>query len=253
VRALPISIDVQAFEEAATVANADEQMARIRARYAPGGGRIGIGVDRIDYSKGLEEKLTALDMLWERHPELREEFTYVQVAVPSRSGIDTYDWLQEKVERMVWSINDRHGTPVWRPVHLIRRPVTAERLALMYRASALCIVSSLQDGMNLVAKEYVASQPPGAAGVLVLSRFAGAAEELEGSVEVNPFDPEEFASRIRDALSFGEDERRTRNESLRASLRTIYDWMVETFRVWGASTHGAPAPLSDADRWKRFR
>jgi trehalose-6-phosphate synthase len=89
---------------------------------------------------------------------LRERFTYVQIAVPSRTGIDAYDWLNEKLERMVWSINDRFGTASWRPVHLLKESLPAERLALYYRAADLCIVSSLQDGMNLVAKEFVAAQ-----------------------------------------------------------------------------------------------
>src|SRR5690606_27525631 len=109
-----------------------------------------------------------------------EAFTYVQIAVPSRTGIDAYDWLSETVERMVWSINDRWGTEDWRPVHLIKESLPPERLALYYRAADACVVSSLQDGMNLVAKEYVACQGREGEGVLVLSRFAGAVEELDG-------------------------------------------------------------------------
>jgi trehalose 6-phosphate synthase/phosphatase len=120
VRAFPISIDVEAFRRAALQPGADERIKRLRARYAPEGALLGLGVDRIDYSKGLEEKLKALDLLFDMHPEFRERFTYVQVAVPSRTGIDSYDWLNEKLERGVWAINDRYGTDGWQPVHLSR-------------------------------------------------------------------------------------------------------------------------------------
>ena len=253
VRALPISIDVDAVERAAMADDASQRAARIRARYAPASGQLGLGVDRVDYSKGLEEKLAALDQLWERYPEFRERFTYLQVAVPSRTRIEAYDWLNDRVARMVQVINDRHGTDSWRPVRMITESLPMERLAVMYRAADLCIVSSLQDGMNLVAKEFVACRAPDSPGVLVLSKFAGAAEELEGSIEVNPFDTEDLSARIREALLLPDDERRARLERLRGSLRTIYDWMAETFEVWGAVARGGVPPLSDADRWRRTR
>jgi trehalose-6-phosphate synthase len=253
VRAFPISIDIEAFAAAGRVAGADTQIARLRARYAPRGGQLGIGVDRIDYSKGLEEKLKALELLWEENPNFRERFSYVQVAVPSRTGIEAYDWLNEKIERMVWGINDRYGTGEWRPVHLLKESLPAERLALLYRAADVCVIASLQDGMNLVAKEFIASQAEGGAGVLVLSKFAGAAEELEGQLEVNPFDPEGFAGTVRDALLMPDAERRERLARMRAPMRSIYDWMAETFEVWGAVARGEPAPLSEADRWARLR
>jgi trehalose 6-phosphate synthase/phosphatase len=253
VRAMPISIDVDAYRAAASPPGVEARLARIRARYAPQGGQLGIGVDRIDYSKGLEEKFTALDMLWDRYPELRETFTYMQVGVPSRTGIEAYDWLREKLGRMVWSINDRYGTAAWRPVHLIEESLPMERLAPLYRAADLCVVSSLQDGMNLVAKEFVACQVDDPGGVLLLSRFAGAVEELSGCIEVNPYDPETFAEAIRDALALSDDERRERLQRLDASLRNIYDWMAETFVGWGAVIRDGEAPLTAADRWNRFR
>jgi trehalose 6-phosphate synthase/phosphatase len=253
VRAFPISIDVEAFAQAAAVAGAETQLQRLRTRYAPHGGQLGVGVDRIDYSKGLEEKLRALDILWEQYPEFRERFTYVQIAVPSRTGIEAYDWLNEKLERLVWSINDRYGTGSWRPVHLIKESLPAERLALLYRAADVCVISSLQDGMNLVAKEFVACQSADPAGVLVLSKFAGAAEELDGAIEINPFDPEDFARLLRDALLLPEGERRARLARMAGSMRSIFDWMAEIFDVWGAVARGEDAPLSNADRWRRLR
>lgn len=253
VRSFPISIDVDAFRAAADAPNAAARVERIRRRYAPAGGLLGLGVDRIDYSKGLEEKLKALSLLFETYPDLRERFSYVQIAVPSRTGIDTYDWLNEKLERAVWSMNDRFGTGAWQPVHLVRESLEMDRLALYYRAADVCVVSSLQDGMNLVAKEYVACQLDEPGGVLVLSKFAGAAEELDGAFEINPFDPEATAERLHAALLMQPQERAERAARLRGSLRTIYDWMAEVFGVWGSVVRGGDVPLSAADHWSRTR
>jgi len=253
VRAFPISIDVAAMQAAATIPSAEARLVRLRERFVRPGTQLGIGVDRIDYSKGLEEKLKALDLMWETRPDLRERLTYVQIAAPSRTGIDAYDWLSEKLERMVWSINDRHGTQDWRPVYLLKEAVPAERLALYYRAADLAVVSSLQDGMNLVAKEFVACQLDDPGGVLVLSKFAGAAAELDGAIEVNPFDPEAFAHSIAEAILLEPGERRERLKRLHGTLRTIYDWMVEVFEVWSAAAAGGEVPLAEADSWRRTR
>ena len=248
VRALPISIDVEEFERAAAPPDAHIRLKRIQNRFAPNGERIGIGVDRVDYSKGLEEKLKALDLLWERSPEWRERFTFVQVAVPTRTHIDAYDRLNEKIEQMVAAINERFGTQTWTPIQLLQESLPAERLALMYRLADVCIVSSLQDGMNLVAKEYVASQIDNN-GILLLSKFAGAIEELEGCVPMNPYDPESSADLIRIALEMRVAERRARMQQLRASLGGIYDWLQESFELWGAAARGEDVPLSRADQW----
>ena len=231
--AFPISIDVEQFRAAATAPGAEAAMERLRARYAPGGGMVGVGVDRMDYSKGIPEKLKALELLWDRCPELRGRFTFVQVAVPSRSDIAAYDELSQKVDRQVWRISERFGTVEWRPVHLLKQSLPAERLAVLYRMAEVCIVSSLQDGMNLVAKEFVASQTD-ARGVLVLSRFAGAAEEMEGAVLVNPYDPESCALQIRGALLLPPDERARAMRRMQEGMASIYDWMGSYFSAWGA-------------------
>lgn len=244
VRAFPISIDVGAFQEAASVPGTEGRVTKLRERYVRDEGQLGVGVDRMDYSKGLPEKLKALDLLWERYPEFRERFTFVQVAVPSRTDIEAYDDLTHKVERLTWEINDRYGTAEWRPIHLIKRSLSTDGLAPLYRAADVCIVSSLQDGMNLVAKEFVACQDQDDPGVLLLSRFTGAFEELTGSVEVNPYDPEEFARRIRDALTMPHSERVSRLQEMRQGLRTIYDWMADIFEVWGALHRAGPIPLT---------
>jgi trehalose 6-phosphate synthase/phosphatase len=244
-RSFPISIDIDAFASAAIAPDAEASVARLRERYAPPGGQLGIGVDRMDYSKGLPEKLKALDLLWERYPEYRGAFTFVQVAVPSRTDIEAYDELSRKVERLVWEINDRYGTPDWRPVHLIKQALPAERLAILYRAADLCVISSLRDGMNLVAKEFVTSQADGR-GVLLLSSFAGAAEEMTEALQVNPYDPEDFARVMRDALALPQEERAARIRGLRVGLRSIYDWMADIFDEWGSIRGGAPLSESVA-------
>ena len=237
----PISIDVDQFRDAATVPGVEEQMARLRARYAPKGGAIGIGVDRLDYSKGLPEKFKALEFLWDRYPEYRERFTFIQVAVPSRSDIEAYDDLAQKVDAQVREVNERFGTPEWRPIHLVKQSLPAERLAILYRLADVCIISSLQDGMNLVAKEYVASQVD-RNGVLLLSEFAGAAEEMaDGGVLINPYDPEGCALKLRDALTLPADERAAAMGRLQASMGTIYDWMSALFTRWGEVTAEADA------------
>jgi alpha,alpha-trehalose-phosphate synthase [UDP-forming] len=239
VGAFPISIDVEQFRAAASVPEAPEAMARIRERYAPGGGAIGVGVDRLDYSKGLPEKFKALEFLWDRYPEFRKRFTFIQVAVPSRSDIEAYDDLSQKVDRQVREINERFGTGEWRPIHLVKQSLPVERLAILYRLADVCIVSSLQDGMNLVAKEYLASQVD-RRGVLLLSEFAGAAEELAEATLINPYDPEGSALRIRDALTLPADERAACMERLQGSLGSIYDWMGDLFAAWGAVAASRP-------------
>ncbi len=248
VRALPISIDIDEYRRAATVPDAQARMNRLRRRFAPNGERLGIGVDRMDYSKGLEEKLKALDFLWDRHPEWRQQLTFVQIAVPSRTDIEAYDRLSDKVSRMAWAINERYGTEKWTPVHLITESIPSERLALLYRTADVCVISSLQDGMNLVAKEFVTSQVD-KTGVLLLSKFAGAIEEMEGSVAINPYDPEDLSELIHRALYMPAEERRARLTELQLSMRSIYDWLDETFALWGAAARKEEVPFSVADNW----
>lgn len=242
--AFPISIDVEAFRSAAMAEGVEEQIERLRERYAPHADLIGVGIDRLDYSKGLPEKFKALEFLWERYPEFRERFTFIQVAVPSRTDIEAYDELNQKVDRQVWEINDRFGTEDWRPIHLLKQSFPPERLAILYRMADLCIVSSLQDGMNLVAKEYVASQVDDQ-GVLLLSAFTGSAEEMKSATLINPYDPEDFALAIRDALTRPLDQRKQQMRELQGSVRTIYDWMRDVFVEWGRVAGKARKPSAE--------
>lgn len=227
----PISIDVAAYEAMARSRSGERQANELRARHArpsPDGGdcQLGVSVDRVDYTKGIPERLRALDFLWTNAPELRGRLTFIFVAIPSRSELEPYRALSEEVAASVESINERFGTDEWTPIIFVNESMDAERLAGVYRAADLCLVSSLQDGMNLVAKEFIACQVD-ERGVLVLSRFAGAAEEIEGAVLINPFNVDGFAAGIRTALEMPPEERRRRMHAMRAQLRdaTIFGWL----------------------------
>ncbi|HEX6535993.1 MAG TPA: trehalose-6-phosphate synthase [Gemmatimonadaceae bacterium] len=227
VASFPISIDVDRYEQLAQTPEASTLTERLRTRYARDACRLGLGVDRVDYTKGIPERLRALRELWERHPEMRERFTFLLVATPSRSEIPAYRTLEEEMVTAVMNINARYRTEHWTPIVLVHENVSAEMLAGVYRAADLCLVSSLQDGMNLVAKEFVACQLE-ERGVLVLSRFTGAAEEIDGAVLINPFNLDGFVEGIRRAINMSDGERRVRMHRMRTQLRerTIFDWLA---------------------------
>ena len=231
VGAFPISIDVEQFEDLASTPDADARVAELRGRYASGGKQLGVSVDRMDYTKGIPERLRALDLLWEQYPELRQRFTVILVATPSRSDLDAYRQLEADVISTVAEINHRYGRGDWVPIALVHENVNSELLASIYRAADLCMVSSLQDGMNLVAKEFVASQTD-ERGVLVLSRFTGAAEAIDGALLINPFNVDGFVAGIRAALEMPPEERRHRMQRMRVQLHqtTIFDWLAAILR-----------------------
>jgi len=222
----PISIDVESFERLALSEESDARASALRQRYARGGRALGISVDRVDYTKGIPERLRALDRLWQESPELRGRFTMLVVATPSRTELPAYQNLEAELLTAVKEINDKYGTNDWEPIVLIHENIHADLLSAIYRAADLCLISSLQDGMNLVAKEFVACQVD-EHGVLVLSRFTGAAEEIDEAVLINPFNVGGFADGIRAALEMEPAERRRRMRAMRAQLRrsTIFDWL----------------------------
>jgi alpha,alpha-trehalose-phosphate synthase [UDP-forming] len=226
VGAFPISIDFQRYESLARAEEGERRARTLRERYARGGRQLGVCVDRIDYTKGIPERLRALDLLWTERPEFRRRVTFIVVATPSRSELPAYRTLEAEVLSLVMSINEKFGTADWTPLVLINENIDAELLAGVYRAGDLCLVSSLQDGMNLVAKEFIACQVE-ERGVLVLSRFTGAAEEIDDAVLVNPFNVDGFMAGIRAALEMPIDERRKRMRRMRDRLRrtTIFDWL----------------------------
>jgi trehalose 6-phosphate synthase len=170
--------------------------------------------------------MRALETLWTEFPELRGRFTFIFVCTPSRSDLPAYKSLDNEVMQSVMQVNETFGTDDWTPIVLINENVDSDLLAGVYRAADLCIVSSLQDGMNLVAKEFVACQLD-ERGVLILSRFTGSAEEIDGAMLINPFNVDGFVSAIRGALEMPPDERRRRMHRMRKQLNnsTIFDWL----------------------------
>jgi trehalose 6-phosphate synthase len=184
-----------------------------------------VGVDRMDYTKGIVERLVAIEHLLEEHPFYLERLTMVQIAAPSRSRIPSYVNLRRQVEETVERINQRYQTALWKPILLIERQCSHEELDPWYRAAEVCLVTSLHDGMNLVAKEYVAARDD-EDGVLVLSKFAGAAIELHDALIVNPYDIEGVAEAIHQGLEMDRAERRMRMQRMRRQVldHNIYRW-----------------------------
>jgi trehalose 6-phosphate synthase len=202
----------------------------------PPGTQLGVGVDRLDYTKGVEERLLAVARLLERQPALRGRFSFVQLAAPSRTAIERYRHLNEAVESLADGINSRFGHGSYRPIVLRRAHHEPPTVFRYMRAADLCYVSSLHDGMNLVAKEFVAARDD-ERGVLVLSQFTGAARELTEALIVNPYDIEEASSALATALRMPESEQEERMRAMRAlvSEYNVYRWagrmLVDAARV----------------------
>jgi len=186
---------------------------------------LGVGVDRLDYTKGVEERFLAVERLLEQHPELQGRFVFIQLAAPSRTLIERYRQLNETVEQLAARINERFAHGSYRPIILHRVHHEPPTVFRYYRAADLCYVSSLHDGMNLVAKEFVAARED-ECGVLVLSQFTGAARELTEALIVNPYDIDEASSALATALSMSPNEQRERIRSMRAFLAefNVYRW-----------------------------
>jgi trehalose 6-phosphate synthase len=186
---------------------------------------LGVGVDRLDYTKGIEERLLAVERLLARFPQFQGRFTFAQLAAPSRSRIPRYQELDRSVEELAVRINGRFGSGSYRPVILLRAHHEPPQVFRYYRAADLVYVSSLHDGMNLVAKEFVSARDD-EGGVLVLSRFTGAARELSDALLVNPYDLEEASAALAAALAMGRDEQRVRMRAMRALVAefNVYRW-----------------------------
>ncbi|RYY52337.1 MAG: trehalose-6-phosphate synthase, partial [Comamonadaceae bacterium] len=226
--AFPIGIDVEEFTELTLAPEAMEMYARMKNEYSRR--KLLIGVDRLDYSKGLPQRMRAFRELLAKYPETRKSATLIQIASPSRENVSAYTDILHELEALCGSINGNFGELDWMPVRYIHRTVPRSRLPGLYRASRVALVTPLRDGMNLVAKEFVAAQDEEDPGVLVLSRFAGAAEQLKEALLVNPYDTEGTAAAILLALQMPLEERRNRHQAL---LRTVrrYDvhWWCESF------------------------
>ncbi len=226
VGAFPISIDVAEWYRLAELPHTVDVAGTLRERYAPGDRQLVVSVDRMDYTKGIVRRLRALEHMWADSPERRGSFTMLIVATPSRTDIPAYARLEHDVLEVIERLNDEFRTLDWTPIVLVHDNVDADLLAAVYRAADICVVSSLQDGMNLVAKEFVACQTDGN-GVLVLSRFAGAADELGAALLVNPFFIDAFADALAVALDMPLHERVERMMMLRDRVAnaTLGDWL----------------------------
>jgi trehalose 6-phosphate synthase len=217
VAAFPISIDTPAIERQA--ADAVRRLPVRRLRESLSGHPLMIGVDRLDYSKGLVRRMRAFDEYLTRHANHADALTFLQIAPASRSDVSEYQRLRGSLEGLAGSINGRHAQPEWTPVRYVNRNFSHDVLTGFYRSAAVGLVTPLRDGMNLVAKEYVASQDPDDPGVLVLSRFAGAAYELPQALLVNPYDLEGTAEAIARAAAMPRQERRRRHAAMMDTLR----------------------------------
>jgi trehalose 6-phosphate synthase len=183
------------------------------------GRKLMIGVDRLDYSKALPARLKAIDAMLEQSPNLIRTFTYLQISPPSRAGVYGYDELRQEVEALVGHINGKYATFDWTPIRFLAQGLRRETLMGFYRSADVCLVTPYRDGMNLVAKEYIAAQDAQSPGVLVLSEFTGAAEELKEAVLVNPYDIPAMAGSFHAALTMPDAERKTRWRRMMLQLK----------------------------------
>ncbi len=226
VRAFPISIDVDEVASLAQERTLEEAYPELAPRLR--GRTMLLGVDRLDYTKGIPHRLRMMEILLERHPELRGRLTFVQVGAPTRSVLPRYRALADEVGTLVAELNERFGTQDWRPIEYLSEHQDRSDVAVLMRHADACLVTSLHDGMNLVAKEYVASRAP-EAGTLVLSKFTGAARELPEACLINPYDIDGSAELLLESLRLDESARR---ESMAQMLRhlyrnDIYHWALE--------------------------
>jgi trehalose 6-phosphate synthase len=223
----PIGIDTEKFAQQAAKAITHPDVSRLRRSL--NGERLAIGVDRLDYSKGLVNRINAFDRMWTEKPQLARTVSLLQIATPSRGAIEAYGQLQSEVAKLVSDVNGRHGEVDWTPIRYLNKGFGQAVLAGLYRTAQVGVVTPLHDGMNLVAKEYVAAQNPSDPGVLVLSKFAGAANELDAALLVNPHDIDGMARTIATALSMPLTERRMRYEAMMKKLRghSIQQWFAD--------------------------
>jgi trehalose-6-phosphate synthase len=225
VRPFPISIDFEGHQQEAASIAVEREIDRWFGRL---GGRpecLGIGIDRLDYTKGIPDRLRAIDIFLENHPEYVKRFVFVQIAVPTRSEIEDYADLEKKVDRQVAQLNAKWQIGTWQPVMLLKSHQGRASMIALHQLADFCLVTPLHDGMNLVAKEFVASRRD-ERGVLILSTFAGAARELSDAVQINPFATDAVADSIFVALTMPPEEQEKRMRRMRETVaeNNVYRW-----------------------------
>lgn len=242
VQAFPIGIDAPAFKTLAEEADRNAVVGRTRASLEDK--QLIIGVDRLDYSKGIPERIDAFSCFIEANPAWRNRVTFLQITPKSRSEVPEYARMQQEVAEQIGSTNGKYADVDWTPIRYINKPIGHAALAGLYRLARVGLVTPLRDGMNLVAKEYVAAQSSDDPGVLVLSRFAGAAAELDSALLVNPYDSEATAATIKRALDMPLEERKERWTAMMATVEsnTVDRWCETFLAVLG----GAGEPMAEA-------
>jgi len=229
VQPFPISVDFDSLSQDAENEAVEREIESLRRELDLEGKYIGVGMDRMDYTKGIPERLQALDKFFENFPSYRGKVVFIQAGMPSRTQIESYQNINQRIDDLASSINDRYGNASWKPVVMMTRQLAPSTLAALRRLANFCVVSSLHDGMNLVAKEFVSSRVDGD-GVLILSQFTGAATELREALLINPYNISEFARKIKEALEMPETERRQRMKTMRETVASnnIYRWGAST-------------------------
>jgi trehalose-6-phosphate synthase len=241
VGAFPIGVDAPRLAAAAGTERCGRLVSRIRSRLLVD--HLLLGVERLDYSKGIPERLLAVERLLERRPSLRRRLVYYQIAVPSRTRVPAYLELKRTMDELVGRINSRFASGAWVPIHYHNSALTLEQLVPWYAAADVMIVTPLRDGMNLVAKEYVACRTPGTGGALVISLLAGAAEQLPGAIAANPFDLDGQAEAIASALELSAVDAERRMASMRAEVfkHDLRSWLYSFLK---AATSPAERPAA---------
>ncbi len=226
VRPHPISLDFEEYSRFSQTPEIEAEMDSLSRRLRLKEMLVGVGVDRIDYTKGILERLWALDKFLEQNPKYRKRFVFIQIGAPSRIHIEAYKRMGASIDDTVEEINWKYQSGKWKPIIYLKENATRRTILALYRLANFCLISSLHDGMNLVAKEFVASRKDNK-GVLILSRFTGAATELRDALIVNPFAIDDMADTVKRALEMSEKEQAKRMRKLRRTVKedNIYSWI----------------------------
>jgi trehalose 6-phosphate synthase len=230
IRPFPISIDAAWWASLARGRRVGRQIVRLRAQPALALPILGLGVDRLDYTKGIVNRFEAIERFLEKYPEYQGRFGFVQIAVPSRTQIEAYRLVKAQVERAVKRINARFGLGTAEPIYYRYAHLEPAELVAYYRMADFAMVTSLHDGMNLVAKEFIASQVE-QRGVLICSEFAGAAEALDNALLINPYDTERVADTLKQAIemSLAEKAHRMARLQMHVAEHNVYKWLGDVF------------------------
>lgn len=226
IRGYPISVDFEGINEVSKEEEVEDIEQSLKEEFGLGRHKVIIGLDRIDYTKGIVERIKAVDMLLDAHPELKEKIIFVQMGEISRIHLPQYKQLNEKVNALVEEVNFKHSQNSWKPVIFVRRHLNFKEVLAFYKIADVCVVSSLHDGMNLVAKEFISAKTD-EKGALILSRFTGASRELKEAFLVNPYHTEETSGAIYKALTMNAPERKKRMKKLRQTVQRndIWKWI----------------------------